>query len=199
MSFPPRGYRPTERRARIGHGRARWEHAALEVMTWCVQRRAGIRVTPLEAPAEATDAPYRPIAFQPDGTPIPPDGSQGEVAYAPDGGALLGPGDTVLLGFPWFPLRLPARVVYVIDEPLRKGFAYGTLPGHPESGEAAFAVEYRDDDSVWLIQRSFSRPSAWIYWVGYPVLRFLQEVYQSRYERSLAGPIDDEDSTGPAA
>ena len=26
----------------------------------------------------------------------------------------------------------PVRVVYVVDEPRRGGFAYGTLPGHPE-------------------------------------------------------------------
>ena len=52
---------------------------------------------------------------------------------------------------PLYPPKVPARVVYVIDEPLRKGFAYGTLPGHPETGEEAFIVEYRDDDSVWLI------------------------------------------------
>src|SRR3954470_10446637 len=32
----------------------------------------------------------------------------------------------------------PCRVVYVVDEPRRKGFAYGTLPGHPESGEELF-------------------------------------------------------------
>ncbi len=30
-------------------------------------------------------------------------------------------------------LRAPCRVVYVVDEPRRSGFAYGTLPGHPES------------------------------------------------------------------
>jgi uncharacterized protein (UPF0548 family) len=33
------------------------------------------------------------------------------------------------------PIRVPCRVVYVLDEPERRGFAYGTLPGHPESGE----------------------------------------------------------------
>ena len=32
-------------------------------------------------------------------------------------------------------LHIPCRVVYVIDEPERAGFAYGTLPGHPETGE----------------------------------------------------------------
>ena len=36
------------------------------------------------------------------------------------------------------PVRAPCRVVYVVDEPDRRGFAYGTLPGHPEiDGELA--------------------------------------------------------------
>ena len=41
------------------------------------------------------------------------------------------------------PVRMtaPTRVVYVVDEPDRRGFAYGTLPGHPESGEELFLVE----------------------------------------------------------
>ena len=34
-----------------------------------------------------------------------------------------------------------ARVVFVIDEPGRFGFAYGTLPRHVESGEERFLVE----------------------------------------------------------
>ncbi|MGH3331375.1 MAG: DUF1990 family protein, partial [Nocardioidaceae bacterium] len=37
-------------------------------------------------------------------------------------------------------VEAPVRVVYVVDETHRKGFAYGTLPGHPESGEEAFVV-----------------------------------------------------------
>ena len=39
-----------------------------------------------------------------------------------------------MMGF----LQAPCRVVYVIDEPDIRGFAYGTLPGHPESGEERF-------------------------------------------------------------
>ena len=35
----------------------------------------------------------------------------------------------------------PCRVVYVVDEPDRFGFAYGTLPGHVEQGEERFLVE----------------------------------------------------------
>ena len=40
------------------------------------------------------------------------------------------------------PVRAPCRVVYVVDEPDRRGFAYGTLPGHAESGEERFVVRY---------------------------------------------------------
>ncbi|SIP67631.1 hypothetical protein BN9982_740001 [Mycobacterium tuberculosis] len=39
----------------------------------------------------------------------------------------------VLVGIAF--LRAPCRVVYVIDEPDVRGFGYGTLPGHPVSGE----------------------------------------------------------------
>ena len=53
-------------------------------------------------------------------------------------------GSHVLVGFG--PLRAPCRVVYVIDEGDRRGFAYGTLPGHPESGEELFARPLRPGD-----------------------------------------------------
>lgn len=40
------------------------------------------------------------------------------------------------------------RVVWTIDEPHRNGFAYGSLPGHPESGEEAFVAELEADGAV---------------------------------------------------
>ncbi len=57
-------------------------------------------------------------------------------------------------------LRIPCRVVHVVDERDRRGFAYGTLPGHPETGEEAFTVSLRPDGSVVLEVTAFSRP-AW--------------------------------------
>src|SRR5215469_14773479 len=50
------------------------------------------------------------------------------------------PGTNVMLRVGVGPLRVgaPCRVVYVIDQPGRRGFAYGTLAGHQESGEEAF-------------------------------------------------------------
>ena len=115
-----------------------------------------------------------------------------ETVFAPDGAAFVVPGDTARLRIPFGPFRVvaPARVVYVIDEARRKGFAYGTLAGHPESGEEAFIVEQTDDGSVWLEIRSFSRPANAFWWMVYPVLRFSQVYYTKRYFRSLSGAIE---------
>jgi uncharacterized protein (UPF0548 family) len=71
------------------------------------------------------------------------------------------------------------RVVYVVDEtgPTSKfGFAYGTLPGHVESGEERFLVEWgRGDDAVWYDILAFSRPNHFLTRLGYPVVRRLQK------------------------
>jgi uncharacterized protein (UPF0548 family) len=66
------------------------------------------------------------------------------------------------------------RIVYVIDEPRRFGFAYGTLPGHLERGEERFSVEWREDGTVWYDIRAFSRPRFWLARLGYPISRRVQ-------------------------
>ncbi len=67
-----------------------------------------------------------------------------------------------------------ARIVYVIDEPRRFGFAYGTTTGHVECGEERFLVEHLEDDSVWYDLRAFSRPRYWAVRAGKPFARVLQ-------------------------
>lgn len=89
---------------------------------------------------------------------------------------------TVRLGLGPIGVTAPCRVVYVLDEPDRRGFAYGTLPGHPESGEELFAVEYDPaDDSVYGIVAAFSKPGAWYTRVGGPVVRLIQRWFAHRY------------------
>lgn len=74
------------------------------------------------------------------------------------------------------------RIVYVVDEsgPVTKfGFAYGTLSEHAESGEERFTVEWnQQDDSVWYDILAFSRPNQFLVWLGYPVVRQLQERFR---------------------
>jgi len=71
------------------------------------------------------------------------------------------------------------RVVYVVDDdgPISKfGFAYGTLPGHVESGEERFLIEWdRGDDGVWYDIVAFSHPHRFSARLGYPVVRRLQK------------------------
>jgi len=70
------------------------------------------------------------------------------------------------------------RVVYVIDEPNRFGFAYGTLTEHVESGEERVTVEYHaDNDEVWYYIYAFSRPGHLFVKLGYPYARHLQKSF----------------------
>jgi uncharacterized protein (UPF0548 family) len=82
-------------------------------------------------------------------------------------------------------IEAPVRVVYVVDEPRRRGFAYGTLQGHPERGEEAFVVEHRGDDTVVFTLTAFSRPAWWIVRVAGPIVRGVQGLITNRYVRSL--------------
>lgn len=192
LSFPPAGFRPNEARARIGHGDARWEFASVQIMTWGLKRRAGFRVDPVPVPAEVLDNSYVPVVFDASGVPVTSATMRGEPAYSPEGDELLRPGDTAVLSVGVGNARVyePVRVVYVVNEAARQGFAYGTLPGHPLRGEESFVVERRDDDSVWITVRSFSRPANRWWWALYPALRFVQAVVTRRYLRALAVPLD---------
>ena len=67
------------------------------------------------------------------------------------------------------------RVVYVVDEPRRFGFAYGTLPDHVERGEERFLIEWLDDDSVWYDILAFSRPHHPLVKLSSPLARRLQK------------------------
>lgn len=85
----------------------------------------------------------------------------------------------------WFGFTIPCRVVYVIDEPNRRGFAYGTLTGHPESGEERFCVERLPDGSVVATVTAFSRPGRWFTRVGDPIARRVQVAVTRRYLRAF--------------
>lgn len=68
-----------------------------------------------------------------------------------------------------------SRVVYVIDEEKRFGFAYGTLPNHVECGEERFVIEWMPDDSVWYDIIAFSKPRHPLVRMSFPLARLLQK------------------------
>jgi len=95
-------------------------------------------------------------------------------------------GRTVVLGVGLgFVLVVPCRVVYVVNEPRRHGFAYGTLPDHPEKGEESFVVVRDDADDVWLQITAFSRPGSPVTRLAGPLNRMVQSLVTRRYELAL--------------
>ncbi|AXT84717.1 DUF1990 domain-containing protein [Aeromicrobium sp. A1-2] len=78
--------------------------------------------------------------------------------------------------------KIPCRVVEVVEERDLRGFAYGTLPGHPESGEERF--EARRDPTTGEITATitaFSNPATWPTRIAGPAGRLLQRTMTRRY------------------
>jgi uncharacterized protein (UPF0548 family) len=97
------------------------------------------------------------------------------------------PGSVVQLslGLGAIQVGAPCRVVYVIDEPDRRGFAYGTLPGHPERGEEAFIISRRPDATVTFTITAFSSPASSLAKAAGPFGRAIQRRITSRYLRAI--------------
>ncbi|QVI20897.1 DUF1990 domain-containing protein [Nocardia tengchongensis] len=106
---------------------------------------------------------------------------------------------TVRLALGPIGVNAPCRVVYVLDDPNRRGFAYGTLPGHPESGEELFAVEYDPaDDSVHGIIAAFSNPGTWYNPPGRPDRPPDPALVRPAIHRDPATPLSDHPTPRPA-
>lgn len=100
-------------------------------------------------------------------------------------------GTVVLLGLGprWLRIEAPCRVVAVVDEPDRRGFVYGTLPGHPECGEESFVIDLRPD-GLWITVTATSRPATALARLGGPVTHRVQDAMTARYLRVLDGVGD---------
>ncbi|TDO66598.1 uncharacterized protein (UPF0548 family) [Kribbella sp. VKM Ac-2571] len=154
----PEGFHRLEYRQRIGDGDEVFQRAADALLTWRMHRAAGIPVTATATPPQVgTDSLGR-----------------------------LGPGMLIRrlrtqtqLGLP-----VPCRVVRVVNEPDRIGFAYGTLAGHPEAGEESFLVT-RDQDGVYATIRAYSRPATWYTHLAGPITRRAQRYAATRYAAAL--------------
>ena len=84
-----------------------------------------------------------------------------------------------------------ARIVYVIDEPDRFGFAYGTLPDHAESGEELFLVEQEPDGSVHYVILAYSRQSQLPARAFRPWARVLQNRFRADSLAAMCRAVSD--------
>jgi len=77
------------------------------------------------------------------------------------------------------------RIVVVVDEPDRFGFAYGTLPSHPEEGEEHFVGTRGGDGAVRFDAVAFSRPHDLLTKLGGPLPRRLQARAAEHYLQGM--------------
>lgn len=82
-------------------------------------------------------------------------------------------------------VAIPCRVVRLVDEASVRGFAYGTLPGHPEQGEESFMVRRDEEGGVTLQIVAFSRPGRWWSRLGAPLAAAVQRRVTDRYLNAL--------------
>ncbi|WP_448625239.1 DUF1990 family protein [Geodermatophilus sp. URMC 64] len=90
-------------------------------------------------------------------------------------------------GFRRLGYDIPCRVVWARTDGDEQGFGYGTLPGHPESGEEAFVVTLRPDGAVVFTTRVFSRLASPLARLGGPVSRAVQAAALDRYVAAVRG------------
>jgi uncharacterized protein (UPF0548 family) len=108
-------------------------------------------------------------------------------------GPASGPGTVVVLtaGLPRLGYDIPCRVVWAQTGGDERGFGYGTLPGHPESGEEAFVVRLTADGEVEFRLRVFYRLASPLARLAGPASRLVQRLATDRYvavaRRAAAG------------
>lgn len=83
------------------------------------------------------------------------------------------------------------RIVEVVDEPDRFGFAYGTLRVHPARGEEAFVVARDASGAVRLEVTAFSRGNGPVMRLGGPVVRRRQAATTRGYLDALQRHVEE--------
>lgn len=185
LVFPPAGFSSVEESFRIGSGQERFEAASATLMTWGTQKSSHLEIKTIN---ESKSEGYSGLMFNEFGAPIHPNDGALDQLFAPDGTAYLSAGTTVELGGVWSPSSLTTsyRVIYVIREERRFGYALGTLGHVPVVGEELFTVEWREDDSVWSVVRQVTKVAdEKKYRLLTPLIRLRQWWLRRHYVRAL--------------
>lgn len=107
-----------------------------------------------------------------------------------DGPLVVGTNVAMAAPLPVGWIDVTCRVVAVIDEPDRFGFAYGTLPIHPEIGEESF-VARRDPStgSVSFDVEAVSRPGHLLARLAGPIADRMQDQAAQRYLAAMSAAV----------
>lgn len=186
MHFPPNGSKPAEGTWRIGSGEQRFTAAAETLLSWGVQRGAGLQV--LEVRPADTEG-YTGVSFDADGKPIAPARAHAEQRFDANGVAFVAPGATVTLRGRIGGANAGGqlRVVGFSEQPRHVGFALGTVGHSVVSGEESFDVVWREDnDEVWFTVRAFDTPHSPVYKYVPGLTRYRRKALFEAYHRAIS-------------
>ena len=185
MHFPPERSVPAEQSWRIGSGEARFRTAGDALLSWRAQRDGGLVVTDVRP---ASGPMYSGVGFDSEGHPIAPTRLDADQRFDSDGTPFVGAGTTIRVHGRVGGMKADAelRVIFVIEEPRRIGFALGTVGDSVVSGEESFLVDWYDNDEVWFTVRAFDAPLALAYKVFPPLLKRRRQQLSQRYLRAIS-------------
>lgn len=84
-----------------------------------------------------------------------------------------------------FRVREPVEIIATVSTGNRAALSYGTLDGHPVSGEEAFIVHRDDNGNVNLTLRSLTHAGRGLWRGLFPLILIAQRIYRRRYLRAL--------------
>lgn len=185
MQYPPEKSLPAEDAWRIGSGEERFTAASEALLSWAAQREGGLTLSDIRP---APGPMYTGVGYDAEGTPIAPSRLETDQRFDADGTPFVAPGTTVRLNGRVRGLDADGelRVILVVEEPRRVGFALGTVGHSVVSGEEYFLLEWRDNDEVWFTVRAFDRPVAPLYRAFKALVRRRRRELFTRYLQAIS-------------
>lgn len=185
MHFPPENSIPAEETLRIGSGEARFHTASESLLSWGALRGAGLRLSDVRP---ASGPMYSGVSFDAEGNALAPSRTEADQRFDADGTPFVGAGTTVHVRGRVGGLRADAelRVIFVVEETRRVGFALGTVSGSVVRGEESFMLDWLPNDEVWFTVRAFDAPAATSYRLLRGLVRRRRRQLFTRYLQAIS-------------
>ncbi len=185
MHFPPERSIPAEETLRIGSGEARFQAASESLLSWGAVRGAGLRLSDVRP---ASGPMYSGVSFDEEGNALAPSRTEADQRFDADGTPFVGAGTNVHVRGRIGGLRADAelRVIFVVEETRRVGFALGTVGSSVVRGEESFMVDWLPNDEVWFTVRAFDAPAATTYRMMKGLVRRRRRQLFTRYLQAIS-------------
>lgn len=185
QQYPPERSLPAEESWRIGSGEERFATATDALLSWSAQRGAGLELSDIRP---AAGPMYSGVSFGQDGQPVAPSKLEAEQRFDANGTPYVSPGTTLRVRGRVQGHRADAelRVIFVVEEPRRVGFALGTVGESVVRGEESFMIERNEQDEVWFTVRAFDAPNRFMYKLFPAVTRRRRKALFTGYLRAIS-------------